>query len=181
MTGGCCEEIHEPGYHGRCTRTVQMWSEHHRYAILSIVLIKIKVVLFIIIIIHKKLSFFVRLAALPVAHLMQVEIMLRLRHPNVVLFMGAVTRPPNLSILTEFLPRLWSLGCFEILGCIYSLSIAFTILQHYIFLLSFVSSHYLSSCSQRYLQALLMPYTHFSNILEGWSTHALEFAFNWFQ
>lgn len=35
----------------------------------------------------------------------EVEIMLRLRHPNVVLFMGAVTRPPNLSILTEFIPR----------------------------------------------------------------------------
>ncbi|XP_024995763.1 serine/threonine-protein kinase EDR1-like isoform X2 [Cynara cardunculus var. scolymus] len=35
----------------------------------------------------------------------EVEIMLRLRHPNVVLFMGAVTHPPNLSILTEFLPR----------------------------------------------------------------------------
>ncbi|MCD9638311.1 hypothetical protein HAX54_022186 [Datura stramonium] len=35
----------------------------------------------------------------------EIEIMLRLRHPNVVLFMGAVTRPPNLSILTEFLPR----------------------------------------------------------------------------
>ncbi|XP_071730365.1 probable serine/threonine-protein kinase SIS8 isoform X2 [Rutidosis leptorrhynchoides] len=35
----------------------------------------------------------------------EVEIMLRLRHPNVVLFMGAVTRPPNLSILTEYLPR----------------------------------------------------------------------------
>ncbi|GER32552.1 kinase family protein [Striga asiatica] len=35
----------------------------------------------------------------------EVEIMMRLRHPNVVLFMGAVTRPPNLSILTEFLPR----------------------------------------------------------------------------
>ncbi|KAL3645978.1 hypothetical protein CASFOL_011158 [Castilleja foliolosa] len=35
----------------------------------------------------------------------EVEIMLRLRHPNVVLFMGAVTRPPTLSILTEFLPR----------------------------------------------------------------------------
>ena len=32
--------------------------------------------------------------------------MLRLRHPNVVLFMGAVTRPPHFSILTEFLPRL---------------------------------------------------------------------------
>ncbi|KAG7943359.1 hypothetical protein I3843_15G034200 [Carya illinoinensis] len=37
--------------------------------------------------------------------LVQVEIMLRLRHPNVVLFMGAVTRPPHFSILTEFLPR----------------------------------------------------------------------------
>lgn len=35
--------------------------------------------------------------------------MLRLRHPNVVLFMGAVPHPPNLSILTEFLPRLNSL------------------------------------------------------------------------
>ncbi|KAE8658067.1 Serine/threonine-protein kinase CTR1 [Hibiscus syriacus] len=35
----------------------------------------------------------------------EVEIMLRLRHPNVVLFMGAVTRSPNFSILTEFLPR----------------------------------------------------------------------------
>ncbi|XP_042989487.1 serine/threonine-protein kinase EDR1-like isoform X4 [Carya illinoinensis] len=33
------------------------------------------------------------------------EIMRTLRHPNVVLFMGAVTRPPNLSIITEFLPR----------------------------------------------------------------------------
>ncbi|KAK9067483.1 hypothetical protein SSX86_014813 [Deinandra increscens subsp. villosa] len=35
----------------------------------------------------------------------EVRIMQRLRHPNVVLFMGAVTRPPNLSIITEFLPR----------------------------------------------------------------------------
>ncbi|XP_044499201.1 serine/threonine-protein kinase EDR1-like [Mangifera indica] len=35
----------------------------------------------------------------------EVKIMLRLQHPNVVLFMGAVTRPPNLSIITEFLPR----------------------------------------------------------------------------
>ncbi|XP_057775869.1 serine/threonine-protein kinase EDR1-like [Salvia miltiorrhiza] len=35
----------------------------------------------------------------------EIEIMLRLRHPNVVLFMGAVTRPPHMSILTEFLPR----------------------------------------------------------------------------
>ncbi|EXB69108.1 Serine/threonine-protein kinase [Morus notabilis] len=36
----------------------------------------------------------------------EVRIMKRLRHPNVVLFMGAVTRAPNLSIVTEFLPRL---------------------------------------------------------------------------
>ncbi|MCD7451759.1 putative serine/threonine-protein kinase sis8 [Datura stramonium] len=35
----------------------------------------------------------------------EVMIMRRLRHPNVVLFMGAVTRPPNLSIITEFLHR----------------------------------------------------------------------------
>ncbi|KAG5618921.1 hypothetical protein H5410_018745 [Solanum commersonii] len=35
----------------------------------------------------------------------EVMIMRRLRHPNVVLFMGAVTRTPNLSIVTEFLHR----------------------------------------------------------------------------
>ncbi|KAL3844235.1 hypothetical protein ACJIZ3_001638 [Penstemon smallii] len=35
----------------------------------------------------------------------EIEIMLRMRHPNVVLFMGAVTHPPNMSILTEYLPR----------------------------------------------------------------------------
>ncbi|KAK3132035.1 hypothetical protein QOZ80_6AG0514890 [Eleusine coracana subsp. coracana] len=35
----------------------------------------------------------------------EVRIMKRVRHPNVVLFMGAVTRIPNLSIVTEFLPR----------------------------------------------------------------------------
>ncbi|XP_075484107.1 serine/threonine-protein kinase EDR1-like [Primulina tabacum] len=35
----------------------------------------------------------------------EVEIMLSLRHPNVVLLMGAVTLPPNMSILTELLPR----------------------------------------------------------------------------
>ncbi|EOY29896.1 Map3k delta-1 protein kinase isoform 3 [Theobroma cacao] len=39
----------------------------------------------------------------------EVEIMLRLRHPNVVLFMGAVTRSPHFSILTEFLPSRGSL------------------------------------------------------------------------
>ncbi|KAK9278000.1 hypothetical protein L1049_027557 [Liquidambar formosana] len=35
----------------------------------------------------------------------EVRIMKRVRHPNVVLFMGAITRTPNLSIVTEFLPR----------------------------------------------------------------------------
>ncbi|KAI3980952.1 hypothetical protein MKX01_025517 [Papaver californicum] len=35
----------------------------------------------------------------------EVRIMRRLRHPNVVRFLGAVTRPPNLSIVTEYLPR----------------------------------------------------------------------------
>jgi len=35
----------------------------------------------------------------------EVAIMRRLRHPNVVLFMGAVTVPPKLSIVTEFCPR----------------------------------------------------------------------------
>eukprot|EP01018_Ginkgo_biloba_P001230 Gb_26546 [translate_table: standard] len=37
--------------------------------------------------------------------LREVAIMKRLRHPNVVLFMGAVTMRPNLSIVTEYLPR----------------------------------------------------------------------------
>ncbi|XP_010243703.1 PREDICTED: serine/threonine-protein kinase CTR1 isoform X2 [Nelumbo nucifera] len=37
--------------------------------------------------------------------LREVAIMKRLRHPNVVLFMGAVTQPPNLSIVTEYLSR----------------------------------------------------------------------------
>ncbi|GLJ32016.1 hypothetical protein SUGI_0644770 [Cryptomeria japonica] len=37
--------------------------------------------------------------------LREVAIMIRLRHPNVVLFMGVVTKRPNLSIVTEYLPR----------------------------------------------------------------------------
>ncbi|KAI3417339.1 Protein kinase domain-containing protein, partial [Psidium guajava] len=37
--------------------------------------------------------------------LREVAIMKRVRHPNVVLFMGAVTKHPNLSIVTEYLPR----------------------------------------------------------------------------
>lgn len=35
----------------------------------------------------------------------EIEMMRKLRHPNVVLLMGAVMRPPNLSIVTEFCPR----------------------------------------------------------------------------
>ncbi|XP_059667494.1 serine/threonine-protein kinase CTR1 isoform X2 [Cornus florida] len=37
--------------------------------------------------------------------LREVAIMKGLRHQNIVLFMGAVTQPPNLSIVTEYLPR----------------------------------------------------------------------------
>lgn len=47
---------------------------------------------------------------------MQIKIMLRLRHPNVVLFMGAVTHPPNLSILTEFLPRFVKMVLYIVYG-----------------------------------------------------------------
>ncbi|RZC66312.1 hypothetical protein C5167_009996 [Papaver somniferum] len=35
----------------------------------------------------------------------EVLLMKKLRHPNVLLFMGAVTSPENLCIVTEFLPR----------------------------------------------------------------------------
>ncbi|XP_020584669.1 serine/threonine-protein kinase CTR1-like [Phalaenopsis equestris] len=37
--------------------------------------------------------------------LREVSIMKSLRHPNIVLFMGAVTEPPHLSIVTEYLSR----------------------------------------------------------------------------
>ncbi|KAH1195345.1 Serine/threonine-protein kinase CTR1 [Glycine max] len=37
--------------------------------------------------------------------LREVAIMKGLRHPNIVLLMGAVTKPPNLSIVTEYLSR----------------------------------------------------------------------------
>ncbi|KAJ0979947.1 hypothetical protein J5N97_015421 [Dioscorea zingiberensis] len=35
----------------------------------------------------------------------EVSLMKKLRHPNILLFMGAVTTPEHLSIVTEFLPR----------------------------------------------------------------------------
>ncbi|KAG6531822.1 hypothetical protein ZIOFF_005648 [Zingiber officinale] len=37
----------------------------------------------------------------------EVSLMKRLRHPNILLFMGAVASPNRLCIVTEFLPRLW--------------------------------------------------------------------------
>ncbi|CAD6342472.1 unnamed protein product [Miscanthus lutarioriparius] len=37
--------------------------------------------------------------------LREVAIMRSLRHPNIVLLMGAVTQPPNLSVVTEYLSR----------------------------------------------------------------------------
>eukprot|EP00887_Chlorella_sp_A99_P000196 scaffold13.g196.t1 len=35
----------------------------------------------------------------------EVSIMKKLRHPNIVQFIGAVTQPPSLSIVTQFVPR----------------------------------------------------------------------------
>lgn len=35
----------------------------------------------------------------------EVAIMKRLKHPNVVLFMGACTRPPHLCMVTQFVAR----------------------------------------------------------------------------
>lgn len=61
----------------------------------------------------------------------QVAIMRRLRHPNVVLFMGAVTVPPNLSIITEFCPRLvlWTLwGIVYAFFCVLSVKCVGTLL-----------------------------------------------------
>lgn len=43
---------------------------------------------------------------------LQVSLMKRLRHPNVLLFMGAVTSSQRLCIVTEFLPR-YFLNGFE--------------------------------------------------------------------
>ena len=51
--------------------------------------------------------------------------MRRLRHPNVLLFMGAVTSPPRLCIVSELLPR------FGLISFSYyiSLSLCFLALQ----------------------------------------------------
>ncbi|KAI9086234.1 hypothetical protein K1719_028514 [Acacia pycnantha] len=65
--------------------------------------------------------------------LREVAIMKRLRHPNIVLFMGAVTQPPNLSIVTEYLSRgslyrlLHKPGAKEMLGERARLSMAYDV------------------------------------------------------
>ncbi|CAA0834862.1 PAS domain-containing protein tyrosine kinase family protein [Striga hermonthica] len=43
----------------------------------------------------------------------EVSLMKRLRHPNILLFMGAVTSPERLCIVTEFLPRGSLLGLLQ--------------------------------------------------------------------
>ena len=35
----------------------------------------------------------------------EIEMLNRLRHPNIVLLMGICSKPPNLCIITELLPR----------------------------------------------------------------------------
>ena len=37
--------------------------------------------------------------------ILQIDIMKRLRHPNVLLFMGAACSQEKLAIITEFMPR----------------------------------------------------------------------------
>ncbi|KAL8039661.1 hypothetical protein ABFX02_10G050500 [Erythranthe guttata] len=65
--------------------------------------------------------------------LREVTIMKKLRHPNIVLFMGAVTERPNLSIVTEYLSRgslfrlLHNLGAREALDEKRRLSMAYDV------------------------------------------------------
>lgn len=91
MAGGCCEEVHGPRYIRRCACSVQKRG--------------IKSISYIIFLSNDLNRFICPNELTPGGCFVQAEIMLRLRHPNVVLFMGAVTHPPNLSILTEYLPR----------------------------------------------------------------------------
>ncbi|KAI8021685.1 putative serine/threonine-protein kinase SIS8 [Camellia lanceoleosa] len=44
----------------------------------------------------------------------EVSLMKRFRHPNVLLFMGAVTSPQRLCIVTEFLPRTSPISAYSI-------------------------------------------------------------------
>lgn len=105
ITGSCCEEVFGPRFIWRCIGSVQMWSKYHLLTSTSYSDCHITEI-------FSCNWFCFPLIVFQLAYsdsFMQAEIMLRLRHPNVVLFMGAVTRPPHLSILTEFLPRFFPL------------------------------------------------------------------------
>jgi hypothetical protein len=43
--------------------------------------------------------------------------MLNLHHPNILLCMGAHTKPPNLIIVTELMPRGRCVLCFSASAC----------------------------------------------------------------
>lgn len=106
MTGSCGEEVYEPRYLRRCTHTTQMrgktiWTILLCYIFWFVTCARKKIFCTCLLFVFKPFA---------ACYLMQIEIMLRLRHPNVVLFMGAVTQPPHMSILTEFLPRFISLS-----------------------------------------------------------------------
>lgn len=112
--------------------------------------------------------------------ILQIEIMLRLRHPNVVLFMGAVTRPPNLSILTEFLPRLRTL-------CYWQTTIGSSPILNVLFWLSNLCSWSFSNhlCDRRFWELLVcVDFTFYicllSNLCLCFWNDALGFSFLWF-
>lgn len=52
--------------------------------------------------------------------------MKRLRHPNILLFMGAVTSPQRLCIVTEFLPRYAPYQCYDALFSLFLLLDSFS-------------------------------------------------------
>ncbi len=35
----------------------------------------------------------------------EIEMLAKLRHPNIILLMAVTTKPPNLYIATEFMPK----------------------------------------------------------------------------
>lgn len=70
--------------------------------------------------------------------------MKKLRHPNVVLFMGAVTRVPNLSIVTEFLPRYFFLSYRCANSVIFNLFLSFILVSPTSRII--ICSNYFDSC-----------------------------------
>lgn len=43
--------------------------------------------------------------SLPISSAQEVAIMKRMRHPNIITFLGAVTKPPNMAIVTQYAAR----------------------------------------------------------------------------